>query len=71
MIRMKMNRLRYTAPVAERISISHNALLTGSLSDDGTNGDLSGSKDNGYLDQARTPSNFNIREEIDVTIGYR
>ena len=68
---MKMNRLRYTAPVAERISISHNALLTGSLSDDGTNGDLSGSKDNGYLDQARTPSNFNIREEIDVTIGYR
>ncbi len=68
---MKMNRLRYTAPVAERISISHNALLTGSLSDDGTNGDLSGSKDNGYLDQARTPSNFNIREEIDVTNGYR
>ena len=68
---MKMNRLRYTAPVAEGISISHNALLTGSLSDDGTNGDLSGSKDNGYLDQARTPSNFNIREEIDVTNGYR
>ena len=68
---MKMNRLRYTAPVAERISISHNALLTGSLSDDGTNGDLSGSKDNGYLDQARTPSNFNIREEIDVTNGYQ
>lgn len=68
---MKMNRLRYTAPVAERISISHNSLLEGSLSGDGTNGDMSGNHDNDYLDQARTPSNFNIWEEIDVTNGYR
>lgn len=68
---MKMNRLRYTAPVAERISISHNSLLAGSLSGDGTNGDMSGNHDNDYLNQARTPSNFNIWEEIDVTNGYR
>ena len=68
---MKMNRLRYTAPVAERISISHISLLAGSLSDDGTNGDMSGNHDNDYLNQARTPSNFNIWEEIDVTNGYR
>lgn len=68
---MKMIRLRYTAPVAERISISHNSLLAGSLSDDGTNGDMSGNHDNDYLNQARTPSNFNIWEEIDVTNGYR
>lgn len=68
---MKMNRLRYTAPVAERISISHNSLLAVSLSDDGTNGDMSGNHDNDYLNQARTPSNFNIWEEIDVTNGYR
>lgn len=68
---MKMNRLRYTAPVAERISISHNSLLAGSLSGDGTNGDMSGDKDNDYLNQARTPSNFDIWEEIDVTNGYR
>lgn len=68
---MKMNRLRYTAPVAERISISHNSLLAGSLSDDGTNGDMSGNHDNDYLNQARTPSNFYIWEEIDVTNGYR
>lgn len=68
---MKMNRLRYTAPVAERISISQNSLLAGSLSDDGTNGDMSGNHDNDYLNQARTPSNFNIWEEIDVTNGYR
>lgn len=68
---MKMNRLRYTAPVAERISISHNSLLAGSLSGDGTNGDMSGNHDNDYLDQARTPSNFSIWEEIDVTNGYR
>ena len=66
-----MNRLRYTAPVAERISISHNSLLAGSLSDDGTNGYMSGNHNNDYLDQARTPSNFNIWEEIDVTNGYR
>lgn len=68
---MKMNRLRYTAPVAERISISQNSLLAGSLSDDGTNGDMSGNHDNDNLNQARTPSNFNIWEEIDVTNGYR
>ena len=46
---MKMNRLRYTATVAERISISQNSLLTGSLSDDGTNGDMSGNHDNDYI----------------------